>query len=823
VCFDIASFIVGALACVLFDETDAESIITSLKTGDLVLFRDKRYRWCGVELKDGKRTSIILEQDGFGKNGNTTLWIPFDANKSLIRPYYGASELTDGRGIKRKGTNRIDFISQILGVKTSEIPSITGVSVVIVAERGLFDRLFKGIRIVYGNGKSIDLLDIVTASYFSDSGEEYQYGSNPAKTEPVIKITSKISTARSIVLNKRWNDVIGLIIIGDDAAVKGSSELTDLLGRKRLKFVHISAGIDSKFLKDLVKSQEEAAVFACTKEFLLRDSFAINVKNDLTIELSQQIENIISNSLTTKIVDGGCSWEELRKVKEALYTIKKSGWNDDAKNSFLFTSLSLLNLLMTAVFPIGMLERIAENGKLNAEILSPAKKICDLRILAETSGTMKNKCDYIIDVLDRLYRNSYFKCPKHEILKQYLDSSVRRKTAVVVPKTYYIDIITADEEINIKDVTIVTVNHFNRFEQYDEIIVVGDISGKQFDPFNYKTAANITVLLYECETHWFIYKKRKSVAFEKKLNSRLGVFDNGDTLDDIDLVDEIINNGDMDTFADKTVDLESYARKIGLLDIRKFAARTSTSIRNTFASGVYAIGRFVSGEQILFSKYYNAVVFDPVNGVVTETSVDELSVGDKLIFVKRDDYTRNMVDYIYESLQKAGLLSAEILDATEKSVYWKEALREYKNKHGLSYKDISKQLQKLGSSIQEVTIRQWLIEESHIIGPRDEITLQQIAQLTQDFYLLRDTHSYFEACRIVRHQRKQILGIIGEAITDKLSGHKPPKGGIFEVVYNNVENLSETLELEEIVILEEPVNVPAKFINKPIQDWEVAG
>ena len=64
-------------------------------------------------------------------------------------------------------------------------------------------------------------------------------------------------------------------------------------------------------------------------------------------------------------------------------------------------------------------------------------------------------------------------------------------------------------------------------------------------------------------------------------------------------------------------------------------------------------------------------------------------------------------------------------------------------------------------------------DRSHIVGPRDEITLRHIAQLTQDPYLLNDTHSYFEACRIVRRQRKEILELIGKAILDKLRGHKP--------------------------------------------------
>ena len=99
--------------------------------------------------------------------------------------------------------------------------------------------------------------------------------------------------------------------------------------------------------------------------------------------------------------------------------------------------------------------------------------------------------------------------------------------------------------------------------------------------------------------------------------------------------------------------------------------------------------------------------------------------------------------------------------------------------------------------------------------------MQQIAKLTQDPYLLKDPHSYFEACRIVRHQRKDILKLIGKAISEKLSGHKPPKGGVLEIVYDNVDDLSEMMELDDVTLLDEVEVVPINLINKPIVDWEV--
>jgi len=289
--------------------------------------------------------------------------------------------------------------------------------------------------------------------------------------------------------------------------------LADLLGRKSLKFAHIAAGIDSECAEGIIESQEDALVFACTTEFLLQNSWPTQVKNTLTIELDRQIENIVNNSVTTIVVDGGCSWEDLRKVREALFIIRKSEWNDTAKNNFLITSHSLLNLFTTAVFPIEVLEKAVKDGKLITGISSPALRIRELWNLADNSEFVKYQCAYVADVLERLYESGFKRCPKQDVFKRHLDFSVGRKIAVIVPKAYYIYILSEDETLNRKDVTIVTANRFDNTDRYDEVIVVGDFSGKRFDPLKCRAAADITVLLYECETHRFKHKKRKAIIF----------------------------------------------------------------------------------------------------------------------------------------------------------------------------------------------------------------------------------------------------------------------------------------------------------------------
>lgn len=817
VCFDIVSFIMAALACVSMDQTDPDEIIDSLTDGDMVLYKNERHRWRGLETMNGI-LCMKLEQDGRGKNGLSTHWCPLDTNKGLLKPYNGTSDVTDGRGIRRKPTNRSDFISYVTGKEISDIPGVTGVSAVIVADRASFDRIQKGLRIDFDEGKSIGLLDIVPASYYTDGDEPYQFGSNPAKAEPVLKIAGKVSIARDLVLDKHGNRAVGLIVIGSEAISKGASELEDLLHRKSLRFTHVSMGIDYENAEYYINEEENPAVFACTKEFLLQHSLPAKVQNPLISELERQINNIINNEVTTKIIDGGCSWYTYRKIRNALFVIKQSEWDDECKKNFIVPAYSLLNLLTTAVFPMNMLEQAVTAEELQLGVSSPSSRIEELWKLAENANSLEDQCIFVIDALDDLYKSMLINSPKHQALKQMVQGTIYEKIVIIVPKAYYADILCKDVIFSRKGIYIMTANRFDASQSYDKIIVIGDFSGKRFDALKCRAAADIIVLLYECETHWFKHRKRNAAKFEKKLNLISGLDDVlvDDDADDVDDADDAIER-----FEGESLDLEAYIDTIGVFDIRKFAVGASAA-GNAPTSEVSAIGRFISGEQIMFSKFYKAVVYNPLNvkEPISETDVEKLSVGDKLVFAKRDDFTRNIVDSIYDALQTSGKLSKDVLDATEKALWWKEVLRDYQRTHNLSYRQLAKELNRYGCSLTEVSIRQWLVEESHTVGPRDEITLRQIGNMTQDTYLLDDTSGYFNACRTVRRQRKKILELIGKAIEDKLSGHQPAHGSELEIVYNNVENLSETLELEAVTFLDESVLIPVNLINKPIIDME---
>ena len=122
--------------------------------------------------------------------------------------------------------------------------------------------------------------------------------------------------------------------------------------------------------------------------------------------------------------------------------------------------------------------------------------------------------------------------------------------------------------------------------------------------------------------------------------------------------------------------------------------------------------------------------------------------------------------------------------------------------------------------MQSQGIKQWLAEDSNIIGPREEDSLRAIAELTQDVRLLRDIPSYVDAFKQVRGKQKALWKLLGMAVRNSLIGTLSQEEDEFKIIYDNVKNMSEILELEEITHLEKSIEVATNLINRPIDGLE---
>ena len=829
VCFDVVSFAAIALACFSYSMISNDEIIMSLKSGDMVLYKGERHRWLGVkkiDLGNETREYILLSQDAKGKNGPTTLYVPYETCKHLIKPYYGQSSVTDGRGIKKVKSNRNEALSYIMGVAETEVPSTLDVSVVVIADKSEFIDICQHLKISYGKGRSIPLTDIVPVSYFTASGEEFQIGRNPSKVEAVIKLTSKVSEARNLVLSKNGNKVIGLWSANATSLTDGVSGLSDLIRRKSLKFAHVSLPYDASSCEMAIDQYEEAAVFACTKDILQEEAASFlgtEQHNPLLQELDQHINNIIQRKLEVVPVSGCWTWECFKDIKEALYVIRLSNWTGEDRDNYLLSSMALLNLFTSAFFTMDDMESAISNGLLNAAVVSPSKRLDELASLSHSALSMEKQCQKITDALTEMYFQLYDASQKKDALDVIIRKNIGKKIAIIVPKAYYVDIFKTCFGVYGENNSIrcITANRFNSNDAYDLIIVCGDTVGKKFDTLQCYAAPELKVLLYECEGNMFRYRQKKNAKVERKLRAKMQGLKGEAYERAVDSREDKETEDEEKETAREFASLDEFVEELGLFDIRKLVSSSASNSSYTGTAEVDYVGTFVTGEQILFSKYYSAVVFDQLTQTISESAPEKLVSGDVLVFTKRDDYTRNIVDMIFTQLMESQKIEPAIAKAVQMSTYWKAVLRKFKEDNRLTYRGLAKEMKKLGSSLQEVSIRQWLVPDSHIIRPRKEITMHQIAELTQDSALLADPKSFYDACSVVQHYRREILSLIATAIQDKLSNKIPKPGSVIEIVYEHVERLSETKELENVYQLERTETVPVNLVNHPIVETEV--
>lgn len=821
ICFDATALIAVIMGCLAFDISSNDDILNSLSIGDMVIYRGERYKWGGISVDSVgpfvNEEYVTLTQDAKGKNGISITKVLLKKNKHLIKPYYGDSKTTDGRGIRKVRSDRAGFLSTVLDIPENEVPSSFGISIAVVADKNKIGELCKNLKIVYSGQAAISVADIVPVSYYTSSYEEIRVGKNPSKEEAFIKIASRVSTARDIVLDKSGNRTIGLLVLDIGSLQTVESELCDLLRRKSLKFIHIASLKNYQLQEFALEKNEDAEMFTCTQSYLSKIDSQVKCPNELTNDLCLQINNVIKHRLC--IVDiKGFEWNDYLSIRRNILAIKRSDWADDVKNKFILSASALLNLFTSAFFTMEEMECAIGSGDMISSILSPKRRLEELNVIVRNADTLKDISRNVVDSLEERYRILYDSSNKETELIWQLQINTSKKTAVIVPKAYYINIFSSflKEQFPYSDITCVTANRFNEYETYDLIVSIGDINGKNFDLLQCTAARNICALLYDCENQMFLQRQKKAASFERKLNAKIGILTDNvepgkieDNEDDIGIIQEFS-------------ELDKYIDELKSFDINRFLSLGSNPLGNSaISTEVKYVGTFTTGERILFSKYYSAVVFNRSEKKVEELSADRLSQGDLVVFTKRNDYTRNIVDIIFEQLKRNNRLDIKITEASVLAVRWKECLQDYKEKHNLSYKALAKSLARFGYEAQVQTVRQWLIPESHIIGPRSEEVFTAIGKMTGDEALASGAAEYFNACRTVRHYRIEILKMIAKAISDSLSMKKPVPGSPLEIVYNNVGNLSYMLEIETIHELDEAITVSINMLNKPINLTEM--
>ena len=819
ICFDIVLIFAAVFGNILLDETNPDEIIKSLKIGDIVLYKGSRYTFKGLEKRIFKTKEV--EYINLETSESLRTLLPYENYKHFLQPYYGDSFRMDGRGIRNDKDIRRVFINEMLGINMENIPITGKTSTVIVMSKNQLDSLVKKMMIKYDKN-SINILDLATISYFSDDGNSYQYGNNPSKSEPMLKVTGKISNARKLIMDKTGNKILGLFVLDYDAIKRGRSELIELINRHSLIFVFVSFNIDAENAIVLLDEYSDTKFFPCTEKMLKLLPFNIISKNQYTKQLFQQIYNIKNRKINPISVPLKLEWPSYRDVILALFWIRKSAISGIDIDNFMIYSYSLLNLFLSCPFNFEVMEKLFKNNKIDVKL--PKARIFELQnILDGFSGTLYEKGKFIVDKLSELYNIIL----KENLLRKYLIEHIKlkydKKIAIISPKKYYIDIMIEDGVSNIliyqNDLQITTFKKFNFNDLYDEIIIIGNFKHYSFELYNCKSSAIITPLVYDVEIEFVKNQIKKLDKVQQYYNSKASIPDltihdlpkdyNLPT-EDKSLDDEIF------IFEKAYFDLNEYISSLeNYAVINHFNSNTNENIESNVL--IYKIGILSNEEKIFFTKDYRVYVLDNENEEVKIVKVDELESGDTLVFTSNNSVTKDLVDNILQMLIEFSKLSDDQIDAYKNYRYWKEQLIEFMKVKNYSYKKISEMLYEIGCSKHEVTIRSWLEEDYHIVGPMEVETYKNIGVIINDKELI-DNHIHIcNSCKVIRNLRVRILKLIALSIINKISGQYEEEDIFYHLISDKIDNIVRMCQLESIVELEEDLKIPLNLVNKPIE------
>lgn len=765
--YSVLSIVYGAISCLIDNNMDLDSLLETLEIGDQLIIDGKRCKYLGIEEMsfgwNDKRKCFVFEDS----KGITRSSIESMRNKS-VSIYNGNSDRLDGRGIRSDYKERKNFL--IYTGKPKSISTEINHSFATIIDRESAEDIYNHTFIVY-DGKKICLADLVTAAYYSDN-ECYQIGKNPTKEEPIIKFYSKISACRDDIVSDKSRRIMGCFIC-DESLWVGNTEIHDIVDRKSLKY----ALLTGKFH------------YTNYKEWLESDEYIFRIPS---------AEYIKSRSSFEEIIDNSTSDVNVSDIKKNLLSLKEDNIPSDERNSFYMESHSLLNLCRTAFFPLSYFDKAVECHLAPSEPLQ--KRINELRFKEDLFiGANHEIATTIVSDISKLINSLYEVNPKAELAKNYW--LLHKIDSIVSPKAYYESIFrlwTTDNGIRTIP-EILTVSAFTKSEKtYRSTLFPTPYYDFDFNPYAEFGYQNATIIYYPFESDRIKWQRKEIRDIKKLLATKFNIFNEVEYTETIEIATE------EQTYEEE---LDRLAKELQLSRAYQYAQ--SGNFRGTDNTiTIRKIVTFASGEVGYLTKQYKA--YRLANNSIEEVEVDKIQIGDSIVFTKQTE-NKDIVDVLLQQILSKQYANTEYPKWYQESISWKTQINEYMETYRLSYQDFADRLASLGCKKEQVTIRQWLNPDSHIVGPRYKEDYAAILEVIGIKDIIAD--ELCKACDEIRKLRTKILGLIAKAILRRFA--KGQTTDIEEVIADKVDSLSQIEQITSINDAPEGTKMPMSLINKP--------
>ena len=143
-----------------------------------------------------------------------------------------------------------------------------------------------------------------------------------------------------------------------------------------------------------------------------------------------------------------------------------------------------------------------------------------------------------------------------------------------------------------------------------------------------------------------------------------------------------------------------------------------------------------------------------------------------------------------------------------------QELIDYKEKNRLTYSELIEQMRLYNNlPVQEATVRGWLDQDSHIVGPRNKESFEIIGCVTGNEDLKNNPEIYHAACAVVRKIRKRLMDDLATQILKDISSCINSTENKMNM--EEVTDYVEVLEVESVIHINQ--EMASNLVNKPLE------
>jgi len=809
--FTIIGLIIFILSNLCEETLSEEEIIQTLNEGDKVVISGKKEQLAifkGMQFVESSNKNMAVFEM---KDGMRQFLPPTSYYK--VTPYYGNAQTLGGRGIGTNLSVKKRFYSLVLSEDEERINPMIFHSLVIVCEKLLADSFMNNVEVAYENEKPVRIYDLFAGAYYTQNDMIY-YAGNSYRFEPVLKFTSRMSVARELIIEDKEKDITGLFVCSELYLKKSISELTNLLERKSLLRVCMLSDIIRLPGNELLNMYSELKLFASTPQALkCFDIKAPVIGNGINARLNQSIKELVDPKMNSVVC--ACPFDENKymELKQNLFTLSKL--EDETSREFVITTYSLLKLLTLSIFPISHLDKISTKQRWN--YINPSQKLEFVNEYKKSyEGLKQIEVQQIGEFITEIFYMMYYENSKFQYIFDTITSvSFEKKILLIVPKAYYREAFyysfQGRNKRYLKNIDIITVGNIRKEELADRtVILCGAFGGNESLLLESMRADDLKVMLYD-------FEKPLLTRINQKIESCYSFYDSRNILSYMDTKNR--KQKDIEA-ARKDIDdiLDEFLQKSEIFTMTSFVAQLP-SVTQSSMTEVNKIIYFASGETAFLTRYFEAYVLNRKSGQIDEMTVSELMEGDELIFAKRDSQSKDMVDVLLERLILDERCPKDFIRTFQISKHWKKALKKYMLEQKITYRDLADKMKQFGKGKHEATLRTWLNEESHIVGPRDEESFYEIALLTEDKEMLESPELFRDACNEVRSMRIRILKYIGKYIFGKTGFQSKDMDLLLKEIIGDISDVVQIYQIAGIIDGKDAEGkdlfVPSYFTNRP--------